>query len=273
LRQWFVLLGLSLLAGSQVGAAATPTPSAEDPFPQVAQSYLVELDGQRIWNRNTSQRLAPASLTKLMTALLVSEQMAPETLVEVDSAAARETGSKLGLRSGETWRMHDLLAATLIASANDACRALADQVAGTETAFVRRMNQRAKEMGLRNTRYVNACGHDAPGHYASAEDLRVLALAVMRVPLLATLVAQEQMQITGRSTQRTFTLINKNALIGRYEGTVGIKTGTTPLAGKCLVAMVRRGAHSVLLVMLKGKDRWWDAVDILDMALARANTP
>jgi D-alanyl-D-alanine carboxypeptidase (penicillin-binding protein 5/6) len=135
------------------------------------------------------------------------------------------------------------------------------------------MNQRAKEMGLRNTRYVNACGHDAPGHYASAEDLRVLALAVMRVPLLATLVAQEQMQITGRSTQRTFTLINKNALIGRYEGTVGIKTGTTPLAGKCLVAMVRRGAHSVLLVMLKGKDRWWDAVDILDMALARANTP
>jgi len=273
LRPWGVLFCLGLLTGSHACAAAAATPSPENPFPQVAQSYLVEVDGERIWHKNTSQRLAPASLTKLMTALLVSEQMAPEALVEVDSAAARETGSKLGLRAGETLRMHDLLAATLIASANDACRALADQVAGTEAAFVQRMNQRAKEMGLRNTRYVNACGHDAPGHYASAEDLRVLALAVMKIPLLATLVAQEQMQIASRNTQRTFMLANKNALIGRYDGTVGIKTGTTPLAGKCLVALVRRGTHSVLLVLLKGKDRWWDAVDILDIALARANAP
>jgi D-alanyl-D-alanine carboxypeptidase (penicillin-binding protein 5/6) len=135
------------------------------------------------------------------------------------------------------------------------------------------MNRRAKEMGLHNTRYVNACGHDAPGHYASADDLRVLALAVMKIPLLATLVAQVQMQIASKNTQRTFTLANKNALVGRYEGTVGIKTGTTPLAGKCLVALVHRGTHRVLLVLLKGKDRWWDAVDILDIALARASAP
>jgi D-alanyl-D-alanine carboxypeptidase (penicillin-binding protein 5/6) len=135
------------------------------------------------------------------------------------------------------------------------------------------MNQRASQMGLRNTHFANACGHDAPDHYSSATDVRVLAHALMQNPLLAELVAQPQVQITSLKGERNFIFSNKNSLIGRYEGAVGIKTGTTPKAGKCLVVQAQRGAHSVLLVLLAGKDRWWDATDILDIGFARAHAP
>jgi D-alanyl-D-alanine carboxypeptidase (penicillin-binding protein 5/6) len=86
-------------------------------------------------------------------------------------------------------------------------------------------------------------------------------------------VAQPQAQISSLKEKRSFIFGNKNALIGRYDGALGIKTGTTPKAGKCLVVQARRGAHTVLLVLMAGKDRWWDATDILDIAFARANAP
>jgi D-alanyl-D-alanine carboxypeptidase (penicillin-binding protein 5/6) len=264
---------LALCVAWLLGTAAFAGQQGSDPFPQVAKAYLVEIDGGLVWHKNAQQRLAPASLTKLMTALLVAEAMGNDSVVVVDAAAARETGSALGLRRGESWTARDLLAATLVASANDACRALADQVAGDQTRFVQRMNQRALKMGLRNTHFANACGHDAPDHYSSAVDVRVLAHALMQNPVLAELVAQPQVQITSLKGERNFIFGNKNALIGRYAGAVGIKTGTTPKAGKCLVVQARRGAHTVLLVLLAGQDRWWDASDILDIAFARADAP
>lgn len=271
LRHWLarLCLGAVASAGSVAWAASVST----DPFGNIAQAYLVEIDGAVVWHKNSGQRLAPASLTKMMTALLVAEQMEPAARVTVGAAAASETGSTLGLRKGESWAAKNLLAATLMASANDACRALVDQVAGDQTRFVQHMNLRAQRMGLRNTHFANACGHDAPGHFSSASDLQALAHAVMQNTYLAALVAQEQTQISSLDGKRNFSLRNKNALIGRYAGALGIKTGTTPLAGKCLVALVRRGQHAVLLVLLRGKDRWWDAVDVLDIAFARAHAP
>jgi D-alanyl-D-alanine carboxypeptidase (penicillin-binding protein 5/6) len=132
------------------------------------------------------------------------------------------------------------------------------------------MNLRARQLGLTNTRFTNACGHDAPGHYASVKDIALLALAAMQVEQIARWVAQAQTRITTMNRQRSYTLKTTNALIGRYDGVLGVKTGTTPKAGKCLVALVGRGRHEVMLVMLKGRDRWWDAVDVLDIAFARA---
>ena len=264
---------LALCAAWLVSAAALAGQQDSDPFTRVARAYLVEIDGNLVWHKHADHKMAPASLTKMMTALLAAETLGADSVVEVDAAAARETGSTLGLRRGERWTSKDLLAATLMASANDACRALADQVGADQTGFVLRMNRRARHMGLRNTHFGNACGHDAPDHYSSAADLRVLAQALMQNPLLAELVAQTQAQITSVKGERNFIFGNKNALIGRYEGALGIKTGTTPKAGKCLVVQARRGSHTVLLVLLAGKDRWWDATDILDIAFARANAP
>jgi D-alanyl-D-alanine carboxypeptidase (penicillin-binding protein 5/6) len=269
-RSLSIGVGLGLLLASVCQAAQ---PLAQDPFDGVAQAYRVDIDGERVWHKNADQRLAPASLTKLMTALLLMEQLQPDATVVVDAAAAHETGSRLGLRAGERWPAGELLAATLIASANDACRALADHAAGEQARFVQRMNQHAHRLGLHHTHFANACGHDAPDHYSSANDLAVLALAVMQQPRLAALVGLAELSIASADGKRRFTLANKNALIGRYVGAVGIKTGTTPQAGTCLVALARRGPHTVLLVLLKGKDRWWDAVDMLDIAFARATIP
>jgi len=258
-----LFLGLWLLA--QIALAA----SQPDPFPQVAAAYLVEVNGEAIWARQPDRRLPPASLTKLMTALLVLEQGQQDKVVSVSRAASRETGARLGLKPGERLRIEDLLAATLLQSANDACRALADHIGGSEAAFVKRMNRRAQELGLRGTEFRNACGHDAAGHYSTAHDLASLAHELLKHPQVIPLTSQRSTTVTTLGG-KPYHVANRNALIGRYDGALGLKTGYTAKAGKCVVAYARRNGHEVLLVMLHGQDRWWDTVDILDLAFDHA---
>jgi len=241
-----------------------------DPFPEVAAAYWVEINGAPVWRKQGSRPLPPASLTKLMTALLVLEQGQLQAVASVSRAAAAETGTRIGLRVGEKFQVQDLLAATLIASANDACHALADELAGNEARFVQHMNQRAAALGLRNTHFVNACGHDAVGHYSSAQDLARLAHELLKHPLATELSAKAAARISTLDGGHSYEFKSSNALIGRYTGAMGLKTGYTSKAGKCLVAYVERGKTQVLLVLLQGKDRWWDAVDILDLAFERA---
>lgn len=257
------LIGLWLLAHS---ASAVSLP---DPFPQVAEAYLVEIDGMRTWEKQPGKRLPPASLTKLMTALLVLERGRLDETVQVSRDAGRESGSRLGLKPGERFKIADLLAATLLQSANDACHALADHIGGSETAFVQMMNRRAQELGLHDTRFRNACGHDADGHLSTAHDLAVLARELLRHPQTLPIASQRSADIRTLDG-KAFALKNKNALVGRYDGALGLKTGYTAKAGTCLVALARRDGHEVLLVLLHGKDRWWDAADILDLAFDHA---
>lgn len=244
-----------------------------DPFPKVASSYLVQVNGDLVWERHADRRLPPASLTKLMTALLLAEQAQPQDTVTVSSAAEHETGSHIGIKQGEKFHVEDLLAAMLIASANDACHALADHAGGSEARFVQMMNRRAGELGLRHTHFVNACGHDAPNHYSSTRDLALLARELLKHPEITALTAKRDAQIATLDGVREYRFESTNALIGRYPGALGLKTGLTPRAGKCLVAYARRGETQVLLVMLHGNDRWWDAADILDIAFAHAQSP
>jgi D-alanyl-D-alanine carboxypeptidase (penicillin-binding protein 5/6) len=206
-----------------------------------------------------------------MTALLVLEQGKAEELITVSNTAARETGSRIGLRQGEKLRTQDLLAATLLSSANDACRALADHLGKGELRFVARMNGRAQELGLINTHFTNACGHDHPEQYSTADDLALLAESALRHRIFAELVKTVELRIETADGRRTFRLENKNELVGRYPGAIGIKTGTTPKAGKCLIALAEREEKRVMLVMLKAPERWWQAVAILDQAFAVAS--
>lgn len=243
-----------------------------DPFPKVASSYLVQVNGELLWERQSGLRLPPASLTKLMTVLLLVEQAQPQDTVTVSRAAEHETGSHIGLKEGEQFRVEDLLAAVLIASANDACHALADHAGGSEQRFVQMMNQRARQLGLRHTHFVNACGHDAPKHYSSTRDLALLARELLKHPQITALTAKPGAHIATLDGAREYRFETSNALIGRYPGALGLKTGYTPKAGKCLVAYARRGETQVLLVMLHGNDRWWDAVDIMDIAFAHAHS-
>ncbi len=254
-------LFIGLCCCSLVAGAATQP----DPFPQVAHAYLVEVEGAVLWEKQATKKLPPASLTKLMTALLVLEKNQLQDTVSISAAAAHETGSRLQLKTNERFLVQDLLAATLMQSANDACHALADYVSGSETAFVKLMNRRAQELGLSDTHFQNACGHDAPRHLSTATDITLLAHELLKHPEILAITSQATTRITSLAG-KSYKVSNKNALIGRYSGALGLKTGYTPNAGKCLIAYAKRKDKEVLLVILHGQDRWWDAVDILDLA-------
>jgi D-alanyl-D-alanine carboxypeptidase (penicillin-binding protein 5/6) len=249
---------------------AAPAAATDNPFPDVASAYLVKLQDREIWAGNPAKRLAPASLTKIMTALVALDAYRPDAVVAVGRVAARETGARLGLRAGDRMRVADLFAATLIGSANDACHALVDWRAGNETRFVSLMNRRVAALGLPDTHFVNACGHDAPGHHSSARDLAALTEEAMRHPVFAAVVATQEARLRKADGSHEFAIENTNALLGRFPGSIGVKTGYTRKAGSCLVALAERDGRRALLVLLNASNRWWDAHDLLDRALALA---
>ena len=259
-------IAAALLAAAGFAAGAR----AADPFPGGAAAYLVEVDGRTLWSQAADSALPPASLTKIMTALVFIESGKPlDGVVVVSARAQRAGGSRLGLKTGERLRAADALAATLLRSANDACLALAEHVAGDKTRFAALMNARARDLGLARTHFTNPCGHDEPRHLSSARDLAVLARAAMAQPVFARLVDAVDLRIATLDGRR-FALVNGNELVGRYPGAIGVKSGFTPGAGKCLVAIARRDGIEVLLVVLNGPNRWWDTVAVLDRAFAEA---
>lgn len=258
---------LALVAGALVHAAG-PAGAADAPvdaYPGAAAAYLVRIDGVDRWAHEPASRQRPASLTKILTALLVVEGLADDAVVTVGARAAAAPGARIGLKPGMKLAAGDLLAAMMLRSANDACLALAERVAGSEAAFVARMNARAADLGLADTRFANACGFDAPGHHASARDLARLAELAMAHPRIAPVVARERAEIRARDG-RVFRFDNTNALVGRVEGARGVKTGWTRLAGRCLVAYAERDGARVLVVLLGAPDRWWDAVAMIEQA-------
>lgn len=251
-------------------ALADPIP---DRYPQIARAYLVQIGDRDLWAGHADERLPPASLTKIMTALLVLEDYRPVQVVTV-SATAAKSSSSVKLQAGDRLSVEALLTATLLASANNACAALAEAMAGNVSAFVAKMNARAQALGLSNTHFANPCGFDAPGHYSSARDLARLAHAALAHPEFAALVAKPEATIATVDGARTFHLRNRNALIGSYAPAIGVKTGYTNGAGTCLIALAQKGDVRVLLVMLKAKRRWWDAIGVIENAFdaAQAHT-
>lgn len=237
----------------------------EDPFPQLASSYLLKFNNRILWAHRPDRKLPMASLTKIMSALIILDQGRMEDVVTIGRGPSRETGTRLGLSQGEKMRADFLLTAALVGSANDACRALAEQVGGNETGFVALMNRRAEKMGLKATHFQNASGHDHPKHYSTARDLSAIAEAALRTPVIAEkvkLATASVFTMKGRS----FTVTNTNELIGRYPGALGVKTGFTAKAGKCLIAFAERDDSKVLLVLLNAPNRWWDAEAMLEEA-------
>lgn len=248
-------------------AAAVPAAGAENAYPKAAAAYVVERDGKVLWSGNADRRLPPASLAKMMTALLVIEEGRLDETVTVSRAAARETGTRLGLREGDRLKARDLLTAAIVRSANDACRALADARAGSEKAFVVKMNARAAVLGMKHTRFANACGHDADGQYSTAADLALLANQAAKTAEYLSAAKLERATVRTEAG-REFSFDNTNALIGRYPGAIGLKTGTTPGAGTCLAALAEKDGARVLLVLLRARDRWWGGDALLDRAFA-----
>ncbi len=255
-----ILLAVACLAAGTAGAV-------EDPYPWIAAAYVVKRDGAVLWAGSAEKRLAPASLTKMMTALLALERGGLDETVKVGRGVLQATGTRIGLKPGEQLAAGDLLTATVVRSANDACRVLAEHLGVSSKNFVVKMNQRATALGLANTRFADPCGHDREGQYTSAADLARLAEELMRHDEYMRLAGLERVTIRTLGG-RSFALRNTNALLGRYPGAIGLKTGFTEGAGHCLVALAERDGVRVLAVLLNAPNRWWNSVGLLDRAFA-----
>lgn len=252
-------------------ALAAPFASALDLYPQAARSYILVRDDQIIAERAPTQRLSPASLTKLLTALVVLDSnWDADRWLSVSARAAKTPPTHIGLRAGEQITAGAALAATLIRSANDACRVLVENFAASATEFQTRMNALAAQLAMRDSHFVDPCGFDAPGQYSTVTDLLKLAKRAQAVPLIAHLAVMPEAQLISRAG-RTVRFTNTNQLLGRLDGVQGLKTGYTAQAGQCLIAYARRPGHDVWLVMLGGSQRWWLAHGMIDDAFAASS--
>lgn len=257
-----------LALAALLALAGAPARALPDPFPGVAAAYLVIVDGVPLWEHAADLRRAPASLAKLMTALLVLEDGSLDGEIVASHAAASAHGSRIGLRAGDRVPAHGLLAAMLVGSANDACLALAER-GGSAAAFVARMNARAQQLGLHATRFGDPCGFDADRQYTTARDLARLGQRFMAQPQLAALAGRKEVEVATSGRERVFRVKSTNVLLEYFPGAIGVKTGQTRRAGHNLIVLTERDGRRVLLVMLGARDRWWDAHAILARAHAR----
>lgn len=228
--------------------------------------------GNVLYENNADERLAPASITKIMSLLLVmeaieNEKLTLDTKVTASEHAASMGGSQIWLEVGEEMTVDELLRASVIASANDATVALAEAVSGSEETFVALMNERAKELGMENTTFVNCCGLDTDGHLTSGRDVAIMASALIKHDLIKkySTVWMDALR-NGKSE-----LTNTNKLVRYYSGATGLKTGTTSKAGCCVAATAERDGMELVAVVMGGEtsnERFTGAKKLLDYGFA-----
>jgi serine-type D-Ala-D-Ala carboxypeptidase (penicillin-binding protein 5/6) len=249
------------LATAAPTAAPTPAPArplaTPKPIPLPAidaqEVALVNLDtGRFLWQRNARAAWAPASLTKIFTAMVASDLMGMNTLVTVPASITQlpPDSTVMGLTVGERLTVRDLLYGVFLQSGNDAAETLASAVTSRAT-FIADMNVRALRLGLRTTHFVNPTGLDAAGHYSSADDLAIASLYLeSHYPGLVTIAATPAIAIPATATHKAYALVNLDKLLHTYPGTYGLKTGWTDAALGCLITTSSRGGHRVLAVLL-----------------------
>jgi D-alanyl-D-alanine carboxypeptidase (penicillin-binding protein 5/6) len=271
----------SIAFAKSVGAQSAPVRTAIVPhqFPpwRVAPAHgilLKELkSGRVLYEYDAGKRMSPASLTKIMSALVILEKGQLDDFVTISPNAARAHKTHLRVKAGQVFRLEDLLKAMLIVSANDACLAAVEHVGGDEAQFVALMNDKAAVLGLADTHFSNACGFDGQDHYSTAEDLATLSVMALDQPIFRQLVREERSIITPIYGHRAYVLHNTNRLLGRIPGVEGIKTGFTSKAGRCLIAKVSQNGSDLLLVILNSKRRWNTATNLITYGLQAAERP
>jgi serine-type D-Ala-D-Ala carboxypeptidase (penicillin-binding protein 5/6) len=228
--------------------------------------------GQVLWARNPTQVVPIASLTKMMTALVVVTHARPSARVLITSDALHYTGSGVGLLpKGKRVPLTALLYGLLLPSGNDAAIALADHVAHTQSNFITLMNQRAHDMGLTCTHYTTVSGIVDAGNHSCASDLALIAHALLTQPLLANIVGSRSAIVPFPIKGGKLFLYNNNPLlVAQYPGTDGVKTGFTDAAGQCLVAAARRGRRWLGVVLLHSGNTYAQAVQLLNAGFAKS---
>ena len=221
--------------------------------------------GRIIFQQNDHEALAPASTTKIVTALLVLENVTDlSTTVTLPDDFVNVGESSIYLEPGETQTYEDLLYALLLRSANDAAQALAIGVAGSEEAFVEMMNQRSEELGLTDSHWDNPHGLDAETHLTSAYDLAMIAKEAMKIDTFNTIIATKEHTMPWEGNDYDRVVYNHNQFLDLYEGADGVKTGYTSLAGSCLVASATRDGLRLIGVVLNATDHYTEMARLMD---------
>ena len=273
-----ILLLTGLLAGAPLSASepgpepeSLPANAQETAGPSISAKSGLLMDcttGAVLYEKNPHEAMPPASITKIMTMLLVMEALEDGTLtmdeqVTASAHAASMGGTQIWLREGEQMTVRDLLKATAVASANDAAMALAEHVGGSEEAFVARMNSRAAELGMADTKFCNPTGLDAEGHVSSAYDIALMSRELLSHPEIREFTSIWMDSLREGKTE----LVNTNKLVRFYQGCTGLKTGTTDGAGSCVSVSATREDMSLISVVMgcaTSKERFGSARQLLD---------
>ena len=229
--------------------------------------------GDILFEKNSYEKLPPASMTKIMTMLLIMENIENGNLSWDDEVTASENASSMGgsqifLEAGEVMSVKDMVKGIAIAAGNDAAVAMAEKIAGTEEEFVKLMNNRAKELGLKNTNFKNVTGLEAENHYSSAHDMAVMARELIKHEKILEFTGTYEDYLR-ENTDKKFWLVNTNKLVRFYQGVDGLKTGYTGEAGYCLTSTMKRGNMRIITVVMNEPDsatRNSETVKMLDYA-------
>lgn len=231
--------------------------------------------GTILYEKDADKEKPPASVTKIMTLLLIfdalsKKQITLNDIVTVSEHAASMGGSQVFLEPGETQTVDTMIKCIAVSSANDACVAMAEHIYGSEDAFVAKMNARAQALGMKHTHFINCCGLDAEGHYTSARDIALMSRElIIKHPDIFhyTTIWMENITHVTKRGESEFGLSNTNKLLRQYQGATGLKTGSTSKAGFCLSATAERNHISLIAVVMacqSAKERVKDCASLLD---------
>ena len=267
-------------AGHELGLADRHQPikkgESTEPVVQAQAIFAVDLNtGIPLLVRNVFFRRKVASITKLVTAMVILDRHGMQEKVTVSRHAANQEPSTMRLRPGEEMTIENLLTGLLINSANDAAVALAEADAGSEAAFITKMNEKALELGLKDTHFSSVMGFDEPDNYSTAYDTMIFARAALRYPFIRKTVSQKNADVTDTAGKIPHHLASTNELLENpYYKVVGLKTGSTPQAGQSFVSLTEAPhGHEILMVLLDSPDRFKETKIALDWILRNFDFP
>ena len=258
LKIWLLSLVLILIETGPALGKGCPNPTAS------AAVLMDFTTGKVLFSKNSSERRAPASTTKILTALVALERGDLNQVITASTNAGKTGGSSIWLAPGEELTLKELLYGILLNSGNDASVAVAEGLAGSEANFVAWMNEKVQALGGKNTCFKNSNGLPEKGHYSTAYDLALITRYALHNPVFSEIVRtkKQAIQWPGRDYNRL--MINHNKLLWRYEYANGVKTGYTKQAGRCLVASATKNGQQLIVVVLNGKRMYEDSRDLLE---------
>lgn len=246
-----------------------PQPALAAPGVSAKAAIVIDgITGQVLYSKNIHDQLPQASTTKMMAAIVALERGRLDDIVQISKKSADTNGSSMYLEAGEKLTFEQLLYGMMLVSGNDATNAVAEYISGDADTFVELMNQKAKELGLKNTHYMNPHGLPVANHYSSAYDLAQIARYALANPRFAEIAATKTMEMPGNKRIAHRMLVNHNKLLRYFPGAWGGKTGYTSVAGKCFVGSAKREGRYVIEAILSDAQCWADAENLLNFGLS-----